>query len=115
MKRSDKNVLLDKLSVCYNRVNYLKTLCEERKDLESAAKFERRRARLQNEIDWLLRDIYQDWIGESEELKEKLDEANSSVEKAVEDIEKKVKLAGNITKAIGYIDDVVKIATDLVV
>ena len=56
MTATEKNLLLDRLSVCYNRTNYLKIVCEENKALDEAAQFDRRKARLRIEIDGLLRD-----------------------------------------------------------
>lgn len=114
MNKSEKNLLLDKLSVCYNRANYLKTLCEEQNLPDEASQFERRKARLKLEIDGLLRDLYQDWIGSASKLKEKLDQGNAEVETAIKSIEKNIKTANNIAKAIGYLDDAIKIAADLV-
>ena len=114
MKASDKNLLLDRLSVCYNRTNYLKALCEEQALTDEAARLDRRKARLKLEIDGLLLDLYQDWMGDAQKLKGKLDESNKAVDKAVKDIEQKIQTAENIVKAIGYIDDVIEIAADLV-
>ncbi|MGJ8654498.1 MAG: hypothetical protein ACSHX8_14655 [Opitutaceae bacterium] len=114
MKISDKNILLDKLSISYNRTNYLKILCEEEGLLDQALKLERRRSRLKLEIDALLRDLYQDWIGDAKSLKGNIDGSNKKLKEAIKDIEKKIKIAQNIVKAVGYIDDVIKVATDLV-
>ncbi len=114
MEKSEKNLLLDELSVCYNRINYLKTLCEEQNQPEEAAKFERRKARLKLEIDGLSRDLFDDWLGSAAELKESLKANNVSLQKAVKDIEKSVKLAQNIAKALGCVDDAIKVAADLV-
>lgn len=114
MKTSEKNLLLDKLTFCYTRVNYLKTLCEEQGKTEDAKQLERRKARLKLEIDGLLHDLFREWIGGANELKGKLDKTNEAVKKSIESIEKNVKVAENIVKVIGYADDAIKIATDLV-
>lgn len=114
MKPTEKNLLLDRLSVCYNRTNYLKALCEEQGLTDEVARFARRKERLKLEIDGLLRGLYHDWIGDAEALKETMDESNKAVDKAVKDIEQKIKTAENIVKVIGYIDDAIKIAAGLV-
>jgi len=114
MKTSEKNQLLDKLSVAYNRVSYLLALCEEQGLAEEAVQLARRKDRLKLEIDGLLRDISSDWIGQSQAVKKTLTQFNTDIQKAIKDIEKKIKLAENIAKAIGYVDDVIKIAADLV-
>jgi hypothetical protein len=114
MTPAEKNLLLDRLSVCYNRTNYLKVLCEEQELTNDAKSFGRRKDRLKVEIDGLLQDLYHEWIGEANAIRKKLDESNKAVDKAVKDIEQKIKTAQNIVKALGHIDDVIKIATDLV-
>ncbi|MCX7095024.1 MAG: hypothetical protein NTY50_16440 [Methylobacter sp.] len=114
MKPTEKNLLLDALSVSYNRTNYLKALCEEQALTEEAGQLDRRKARLKLEIDGLLHDLYDNWIGDAKTLNGQLDESNKAVDKAVKDIEQKVKTAENVVKAIGYIDDVIKIAAGLV-
>ncbi len=114
MKPTEKNILLDRLSVCYNRTNYLKALCEEQNLPDEAARFARRKERLKLEIDGLLRDLYHDWIGDAKAFSKKLGDSNKDVEKAVKDIEQNIKTAENIVKVIGYIDDVIEIAAGLV-
>lgn len=114
MTIKEKNELLDRLSVCYNRANYCKMLCDEKGNKEQAAQCDRRKKRLMVEIDGLLQDLYQDWIGRAEQLKPKLDKANTEIDKLIEKIEKDIECAQNIVKIIGYIDDVVKLAADMV-
>jgi len=113
MTQAEKNELLDKLSVCYNRVNYLKLLCDEANKPDEAAQFDRRKARLKVEIDGLLRDLYENWIGNANSLKTSLQNSNNGVEASIKEIEGDIKVAENIVKAIGYIDDVIKVAAAL--
>ncbi|MCF7762428.1 MAG: hypothetical protein K9N62_02020 [Verrucomicrobia bacterium] len=114
MKPTEKNLLLDRLSVCYNRINYLKALCEEQGLIDEAVRLGRRKDRLKLEIDGLLRDLYQDWIGDASALRKRLDVSNKAIDAAVKDIEKKIKLAENIVKVLGYIDEGIEIAAGLV-
>jgi len=114
MTATEKNLLLDRLSVCYNRTNYLKIVCEENKALDEAAQFDRRKARLRIEIDGLLRDLYHNWIGDAQTLKGKLDDSNRALDKCISNIEADIKTAENIVKAIGYVDNIIKVAVDLV-
>ena len=114
MTATEKNLLLDRLSVCYNRTNYLKIVCEETKALDEAAQFDRRKARLRIEIDGLLRDLYHNWIGDAKALKEMLDVSNRALDKCIKNIEADTKTADNIVKAIGYIDNIIKVTVDLV-
>ena len=114
MTSAQKTALLDRLSICYNRTNYLLIVCEEEGLADEAAQLARRKARLKLEIDGLLRDLLQSWIGVASVLKAQLDKSNKAVKAAVKEIEKNVKTAENIVKAIGYIDDAIKVAADLV-
>ena len=114
MKTSEKNTLLDNLSVCYNRTNYLKALSEEQGRTDEAKRFSRRKDRLKLEIDGLLRDLYQEWIGDAKALREKIEVSNKALDESIKDIEQDIETAQNIVKAIGYIDDVIDIADRLV-
>jgi len=114
MTISEKNELLDRLSVCYNRTNYLKILCEEKNKPDEAAKLEKLKERLKLKIDGLLRDLYQNWIGSANELKIDLDKSNIELDKCIKEIEGDIETAQNIIKGIGYIDDVIKQAANLI-
>ena len=81
---------------------------------EEAAQFARRKERLGLEIDGLLRDLLQAWMGQAVQVKSQIDVANRAVDQAIKDIERDIDTAGNIVRAVGYIDNVVKIAADLV-
>ena len=113
MKAKRKNALLDKLSVCYNRVNYLKTLCEEQGLTDQSVQLGRRKERLKSEIDRLSRDLYVEWLGGAGTWQERFAEVSSNLEKAIKDVETRTKIAENIAKAIGCIDDIVKIAANV--
>lgn len=114
MTSAQKNVLLDSLSVCYTRTNYLKILCEEEGLTDEAAQFTRRKARLKLEIDGLLLDLLKNWIGDASDLEVQLDKSNKALEGVVKEIESNIKTAENIVNAIRYVDDVIKVAADLV-
>ena len=110
----DKNDLLDKLSVCLNRAHWARLTCEARGRSADAAKFDKRISRLQLEIDRLIQELLNDWTGSAAKLKDNLDAANAGLRDAIADIEQSVKTAQNVVKAIGYIDDVLAIAADLI-
>ncbi|HOW64394.1 MAG TPA: hypothetical protein P5186_13020 [Candidatus Paceibacterota bacterium] len=114
MKTNDKILLLDRLSVCYNRVNYLIALCKEQALTDEANRLGRRKERLKLEIDGLLRDLYANWVGDAKALKVKLETSNQSMDEAIKEIERQIKVAENIVRATGYIDGVIKVAIDLV-
>lgn len=114
MTISEKNDLLDSLSICYNRVNYLKVLAEEKNDSDTASQLDRRKSRLKTEIDGLLQDLYADWIGDAASLKNNIDDNNKKLNDCIADIEKDITIADNIVKAVGYVDQVITLAAGLV-
>ena len=69
---------------------------------------------MKNEIDGLLRDLYASWIGDTAQLTTKLTASNKDLNACIADIEKDIKFAENVVKALDYVDDVIKIAADLV-
>lgn len=114
MTISEKNELLDNLSTHYNRVNYLKILAEEKHSSPDAiAQIERRKTRLKTEIDMLLKDLYADWMGEAAQLKASVDNGNQGLNECIAYIEKDIDTAQYIVKALGYVDDVINLAGDL--
>ncbi|MFZ3091163.1 MAG: hypothetical protein WA240_11145 [Nitrospirota bacterium] len=114
MTISEKNELLDNMSICYNRINYLKIISEEKNQPDMTAQLERRKNRLKIEIDGLLRDLYATWIGDAAQLENKLTNTNKELNSCIAEIEKDINFAQNIVKALGYVDDVIKVAADLV-
>ena len=114
MTIEEKNMLLDQLSVCYNRANYCKMLCEEKEKAEEAEKLEKRMKRLKLEIDSLLRELYKDWIGSANELKDKIDKSNMEIDKHIQEIKRDIEIAQNVVKVLGFLDNAIKIAGGLV-
>ena len=114
MNIEDKLLCVDRLSFCYNRTYYLKVLCEEQGLTDEAARIERRRERLKLELAGLLDSLFLDWMGEAKVLQEKLITSNEGVNKSIIDIQNQIYTAQNVTKVIGYLDDVINLAANLV-
>jgi len=113
MTQNGKNQILDQLSITYNRTNLLKIISEEQGNLIDAKKFEIRKKRLKTEIDELIQNLLQEWIGDAKQLKIKIINSNSEISKSIKDIQSKIKLAENIVKALGFIDDAIQLAANL--
>lgn len=114
MEMNDKNKLLDVLSLSYNRAFRLETICQEKNLRDEEAKAKRRKKRLKTEIDGLLRDIYVEWIGNANTLRDTITLKNEEIDNCIQDIESNIDTAQKVIKAIGYIDAIIKIASDLV-
>ncbi len=114
MTISEKNELLDNLGTHYTRVNYLKVLAEEKNGSPDViGQTERRKNRLKTEIDMLLKDLYADWIGDAAQLKRSVDSSNQGLSRCIADIERDVDVAQKIAEALGYVDNVINLAGDL--
>lgn len=115
MTIDEKNELLDNLSTCYNRVNYLEILAQEKgSGPDVIAQIGRRKSRLRNEIDMLLNDLYTQWIGDATQLKSNISDNNNNLNQCIAKITKDVSTAQNIVKALSYVDNVVKFASAFV-
>jgi hypothetical protein len=115
MTSSQKNLLLDRLSVSYNHTCTLILICREKKLSNEEERLDRHKAFLKVKTDGLLHDLYHTWTGDAEVMKGTIDDSNKELGKCIADIQQDVNIAENIVKAIGYIDDVTKTAADLVV
>jgi hypothetical protein len=114
MTPSQKNLLLDRLSVSYNQTCTLILISKEKKLSDEMERLERRKALLKVKTDGLLHDLYHSWTGDAEALKGTIDESNKELGKCIAEIQLDMNTAGNIVKAIGYIDDVIKAADVLI-
>jgi hypothetical protein len=114
MTPTQQNLLLDHLNVSYNHTCTLKIICEEKDLFDEVKKLDRHKTFLKKKTDGLLDDLYHTWRGNAEALKGTIDDSNKELGECIADIQKNMNTAGNIVKAIGYIDDIVKATTDLV-
>ena len=69
--------------------------------------------RLAKKIDKLRAKLHAEWVQSAKEVRREIIIANGQIEKAIRAIEKRVKIAENIVKAVGYIDRVVETASRL--
>jgi hypothetical protein len=66
--------------------------------------------RLTDEIDALTGQLMGEWLGNATKVIDDLNKRSTKIDNAVAAIKKKVKIAQNVVKLIGAIDDVVAIA-----
>ena len=114
MDLDEKNALLDECGVCYNSVNYLKTLAEEKNaDPALIDRLDGQKRDLKTMTDGLLQNLYSDWSGEAKELKGSIDKSNANLNQSIEAVKKDEQMAQNLVNAVGYIDDVVKVVAGM--
>jgi hypothetical protein len=59
-------------------------------------------------------DMYLAWIGDANTLRNKISKKNDEIDACIKDIQADIETTQNIVKTIGYLDDIIKIAADLV-
>ena len=69
--------------------------------------------RVSDEIDRLLKQIMEEWLGEAKDVELELRAKNRSLQASISEIRKKVRTAQNVVKALGYVDDIVAIGAKL--
>jgi flagellar biosynthesis regulator FlbT len=67
--------------------------------------------RLAKKIEQLRGKIHDEWVESADDIQREVSIANGQIERAIKAIEKRVKIAENIVKAVGYIDRVVETAS----
>ncbi len=66
--------------------------------------------RLSTEIDILIGQKMDEWLGDAERTVKELTAANAKLEAAVAEIKKQISIAQNVVKVLGLLDDAVVIA-----
>jgi hypothetical protein len=66
--------------------------------------------RLSREIDILIGQMMDEWLGDADRTMKDLTAVNAKLEAAVAEIKKQINVAQNVVKALGLLDDAVAIA-----
>jgi flagellar biosynthesis regulator FlbT len=74
-------------------------------------KVQKANSRLAKKIEELRKKLHDEWVESADDIQTEVTIANGQIEKAIKAIEKRVKIAENIVKAVGYIDRVVEAAS----
>jgi hypothetical protein len=81
---------------------------------DEAEKVWQENARLSAEIDILIGQMMDEWLGNAERAIKSLEKINTKLEAAVDEIKKQINVAKNVVKIIGLLDDAVAIAKKVV-
>jgi hypothetical protein len=82
--------------------------------IDEAEKVWQENSRLSTEIDILIGQMMDEWLGNAESAIMGLAKINTKLEKAVAEIKKQINVAGNVVKVIGLLDDALAIAKKVV-
>lgn len=77
---------------------------------DEADKLKPGNTRLSTEIDTLIGQMMDEWLGDAERAIKGLAKANTMLEAAIAEIKKQINVAQNVVKIIGLLDDAVAIA-----
>lgn len=81
---------------------------------DEAEKVWQKSARLSTEIDILIGQMMDEWLGNAESAIKGLAKINAKLEGAVAEIKKQINVAQNVVKVIGLLDDALAIAKKVV-
>jgi DNA integrity scanning protein DisA with diadenylate cyclase activity len=111
--KEDKELIVDKLLITKRKGHNLEIDLMFKEMEADAKKVKTKTNKLSKKVDSLLAALMQDWIGSAKLTIESIKKTNENLQKTIRDIKKDVEVAKNIVKAIGYLDDVIMIAANL--
>jgi DNA integrity scanning protein DisA with diadenylate cyclase activity len=113
IKKEDKELIVDKLLITKRKGHNLEIDLMFKEMEDDAKKVRRKTKNLSKKVDSLLSALMQDWIGSARLTIESINKTNENLQKTIRDIKRDVEVAKNIVKAIGYLDDAIMIAANL--
>lgn len=114
MNREEKEAILDKLRATKRKAEMLEIDLLFKGRHDDARKVKGKSTEISGKIDSLIANIMQEWIDDtSSGLVEKLKKKNRNIQDAIRDIKKDIKIAKNVVKTLGYMDEAIEFATNL--
>ena len=111
--KEDKALIADKLRNTNRKGHNLEIDLLFKEMKAEAEKVRIKTNNLSKKVDSLIAALMQDWIGSANLTIESIKKTNENLQKTIRDIKKDVEVAKNIVKAIGYLDDAIMIAANL--
>jgi hypothetical protein len=109
-KPTDKEKLLESLMGTHRQGQVAELRLRFQEEPDEAEKIWAANIRLSTEIDILLGRIMEDWLGSAARATADLRKANANLKAAIDDIQKQIKVAQNVVKVVGLLDEAVAIA-----
>jgi uncharacterized protein with PhoU and TrkA domain len=112
-RKEDKESIVDNLLITKRKGHNLE-IDLMFKGMETEAKNIRTQTnKLSKKVEILLADLMKNWIGSAKSAIESTRKTNQNLQKTIRDIKKDVEVAKNIVKAVGYLDEAIVIAVNL--
>ncbi len=116
MNQEEKEAIIDKFLTTKRKGHMLEIDLSFKGMDDDAEKVKTKNTELSEKVDNLLKNIMQDWIDDtSSGVVEELKNINRKIQDTIRDIKKDIKIAKNVVKALGYLDEAIKFAIDLLV
>jgi len=109
-KPTDKEKVLESLMTAHRQGQITEINLRLQGKPDEAEKVWQENARLSAEIDILIGQMMDEWLGNAERTIKGLEKINTKLEAAVAEIKKQINVAQNVVKIIGLLDDAVAIA-----
>lgn len=113
--KDQKEDILDLLIHTKRKSQKLELRLRMLKQQAEAKKVETARKKLSKKIDKLTVAAMRSWKGSAASTKTKVEKGNKDLQRSINSIKKKIKIAENVVKVVGYIDDAAKLAAKLLV
>ena len=107
----DKQDVISRLLVINQKAHILATSLRFKGQDEEAEKVTQKAKELSEQIDHLLGQVMDEWLGQAESIRQEIQKANASLQASIRQIGNEVNILQNVVRAIGFIDDVIQIAS----
>jgi hypothetical protein len=107
---TEKEKVLESLTAAHRQGQLAEVSLRLQGKPDEADKIKPGNKRLSGEIDVLIGQMMDEWLGDAERTMKDLTAANAKLEAAVAEIKKQIDIAQNVVKVLGLLDEAVAIA-----
>jgi hypothetical protein len=107
---AEKEKVLESLTAAHRQGQLAEVSLRLQERPDEAEKIKPGNTRLSTEIDTLIGQMMDEWLGDADRTMKDLTTANAKLEAAVTKIKKQINVAQNVVKTLGLLDEVVTIA-----
>ena len=109
-----KEEILDRLIITRRKAQDLQARLTLKNKPDKAKEVERKCAALTKEIDNLLSQLIQSWLGKAETVTQDIKSKNTTLQTSIRDLKNDLDNAEKFIKVIGLVDDIIAIAKGLI-
>jgi hypothetical protein len=113
MTKENKQEVIQRLLVGKQKAHILETSLRFEGKGEEADKVALKASDLSNQIDTLLAQVLEEWLGQTDAIIQAVKTANTALQQSIRKIQQGVKTAENLVKAIGLLDDLIATASQI--